>query len=122
MGAKYQLATTEFSEVIRLYPDEALAGSSFYYLGEIDYRTGKFTNAVRDYDHVLEQFPDNPKVPVSHLHKGMALFAMKQNDAGIREMRLLIARFPNSPEATQARTKLNGLGVTTAPKPTSQTR
>jgi TolA-binding protein len=118
MAAKYPLASDEFGEVIRNYPDDAFSGQSFYYLGEIDYRAGKYANAVKDYDHVLEQFPDNAKVPVSHLHKGMALLALKQNDAGVREMRALITRFPASPEASQARTKLNGMGVPVTPKPT----
>ncbi len=116
MSAKYPLSSSEFSEVIRLYPEDQLAGSSFYYLGEIDYRSGKYANAVRDYDRVLEQFPDNPKVAVARLHKGMALFAQKDNDAGARELRTLIARFPSSPEATQARSKLNGMGIAISPK------
>jgi TolA-binding protein len=117
MAAKYQLASTEFGEVIHIYPDDALSGASFYYLGEIDYRTGKYAAAIKSYDHVLDQFPDSAKVPVSHLHKGMALLAIKQNDAGIREMRTLITRFPTSPEAAQARTKLSGMGVPVTPKP-----
>lgn len=116
MAAKYPLSATEFGEIVRTYPDDALAGNSYYYLGEIDYRTGKFSMAVKDYDHVLDQFPDSSKVPVSHLHKGMALFALKQNDAGIRELRSLITRFPNSPEATQARSRLNGMGVPIVPR------
>lgn len=116
MAAKYPLATSEFAEVIRLYPEQQLAGNAFYYLGEIDYRAGKYQNAVRNYDHVLEQFPDNAKVPVSRLHKGMALFALHENEAGTRELRDLIARFPTSPEATQARSKLNGMGIPITPR------
>jgi TolA-binding protein len=85
-------------------------------MGEIDYRLGKFAAAVKDYDHVLDQYPSNPKIPVSHLHKGQALLAMKQREAGINEFRALIQRFPNSPEAAQARTKLNGMGVPVAVK------
>jgi TolA-binding protein len=119
MSAKYSLASNEFGEVIRIYPYDIFSGQSFYYLGEIDYRAGKFSAAIKDYDHVLEQFPDNAKVPVSHLHKAMALLALKQTEAGIREMRALIIRFPASPEASQARTKLNGLGVPIVPRITT---
>jgi TolA-binding protein len=71
---------------------------------------------VKNYDRVLDQFPDNSKVAVAHLHKGMALFQLKQNDAGVRELRALITRFPNSPEAAQARSKLNGMGVPIVPR------
>jgi TolA-binding protein len=116
MAAKYPLASSEFAEVGRMYPDDALAGNSYYYLGEIDYRNGKYAAAVKNYDRVLDQFPDNSKVAVAHLHKGMALFQLKQNDAGVRELRALITRFPNSPEAAQARSKLNGMGVPIVPR------
>jgi len=116
MGAKYQLASSEFSDVAKFYPDHPLSGNAAYYQGEIAYRAGKYPDAVREYDRVIEQYPDNSKVAVSHLHKGQALIAMKQNDAGIRELRALIQRFPNSPEAMQARSKLSGMGVTVTPK------
>ena len=111
MAARYPVAQAEFGDVIKNYPDHTLAGNSFYYLGEIDYRAAKYLAAAHDYDKVLEQFPDNNKIPAAHLHKGQALIAMKQNDAGVRELRALIQRFPNSPEAAQARSKLSGMGV-----------
>jgi tol-pal system protein YbgF len=111
MAAKYSLATSEFHDVIQNYPDDTLSGNAYFYLGEIDYRAGHFADAIKNYDQVIQRFPANPKVPVSRLHKGSALLAMKDRQAGIDEMRALIQRFPNSPEAAQARTKLSGLGV-----------
>jgi tol-pal system protein YbgF len=110
-AAKYALATQGFNQVVRSDPANSLAGNAYYYLGEIDYRSGKFAAAVNQYDHVLAGYPGNPKIPVSHLHKGMALLALKDRDGGITEFRTLIQRFPNSPEATQARSKLAGMGV-----------
>jgi TolA-binding protein len=113
MGAKYPLAMSEFSDLIKAYPDDNLAGNAFFYTGEIDVRTGKLTNAVKSYDQVLERYPDNNKIPAAHLHKALALISMKQNDAGVRELRALIQRFPNSPEASQARSKLASMKVST---------
>jgi tol-pal system protein YbgF len=111
MSARYPIATSEFGDVIKNYPDDNLAGNAFYYLGEMDYHAGKYSAAAKEYDKVLEQFPDSQKIPASHLHKGEALIALRQNEAGIRELRALIQRFPTSPEATQARSKLNAMGV-----------
>jgi TolA-binding protein len=116
MAAKYALAASEFSDVVKNYPDNPLSGNSFYYQAEIDYRGGRYPAAVAAYDSVLEKYSDSNKVPVSHLHKGMALVALNQKDAGVREFRTLIQRFPNSPEAMQARSKLSGMGVTVIPK------
>lgn len=115
-AAKFTLAAAEFGDVVKFYPDDNLAGNAYFYLGEIDYRSGRYPAAAKNYDKVLEQFPGNAKIPVSHLRKGQALLAMKQNDAGVRELRSLIQRFPNSPEAVQARSKLNALGVTVTPR------
>lgn len=116
MSAKYALSSSEFADVVKYYPDNALSGNSLYYMAEIDYRGGHYANAIKNYDSVMQQYPDSNKVPVSHLHKGMALIALKQNDAGIRELRSLIQRFPNSPEAMQARSKLSGMSVPVTPK------
>jgi tol-pal system protein YbgF len=117
MAAKYTLAAAEFGDVVKNYPDNPLAGNSYYYQAEIDYRGGRYAASIKSYDSVLQQYPDSNKVPVSHLHKGMALIALNQKEAGVREFRTLIQRFPNSPEAMQARSKLSGMGVTVTPRP-----
>jgi tol-pal system protein YbgF len=116
MAARYSVASAEFGDVIKNYPDNTLAGNAFYYLGEIDYRAAKFSAAVKDYDKVIEQYPDNNKVPAAHLHKGQAYIEMRMQENGVRELRSLIQRFPNSPEAGQARAKLNALGVSVRPR------
>ena len=116
MTAKYALAASEFGDVIKFYPENPLAGNSYYYQAEIEYRGGKYPAAIKHYDQVLEQFPDSSKVPVAHLHKGQALIALKQTDAGVRELRLLIQRFPASPEAMSARSKLSGMGIPVTPR------
>jgi TolA-binding protein len=119
MTAKYALAASEFGDVVKFYPENPLAGNSYYYQAEIEYRGGKYPAAIKHYDQVLEQFPDSSKVPVAHLHKGQALIALKQNDAGVRELRLLIQRFPASPEAMSARSKLSGMGIPVTPRTTT---
>lgn len=112
MAAKYNVASSEFGEVVKNYPDNPLSGNSYYYQAEINYRSGRYADAIKAYDAVINNYPASNKVPVSRLHKGMALIALKQRDEGVRELRLLIQRFPNSPEAMQARSKLSGMGVT----------
>ena len=115
-GAKYTLASAEFNDVIKYYPDSNLAGNAYFYLGEIDYKAGRYSAAAKNYDKVAEQYPGNPKTAVSQLRKGESLLALKQTDAGVRELRSLIQRYPNSQEATAARSKLNALGVTVVPR------
>ena len=77
------------------------------------FKTRDYGPATRQYDKVIEQFPGNPKIPAAQLRKGQALIALKQTDAGTRELRSLIQRYPNSPEATTARARLSELGAST---------
>jgi len=65
---------------------------------------------------VLEGFSGSTKAAAAQYHKGLALLAQGKRDAGIRELRALIQRHPQTPEATQARNKLNAMGVRIAPK------
>jgi tol-pal system protein YbgF len=118
-SAKYELANSEFGDVIKYYPQDDLAGNAHFYMGEIAYRQGKYPQAVKQYDVVLEQFAGNPKAPAAQLRKGECLLENQQREAGAQELRSLIQRYPQTPEAAEARSKLNGLGIRINPKPTA---
>jgi TolA-binding protein len=106
MAGKSPLAASEFGDLIKAYPDDNLSGNAYFYLGEMDFRNDRETSAIKNYDHVLEHYPNNAKIPAAHLHKGEALLTLKQTDAGVRELRALVQRFPASPEAAQAKLKI----------------
>lgn len=110
-AAKYSVATGEFQDVIHYYPMDDLAGTSQFYLGEIAYRQGNYSEAVKDYNALLEGFAGNPKAPAAQLHKGFALLKLGKREDGVHELRLLEQRHPQTPEAAQARTRLTSLGV-----------
>lgn len=110
-AARYKLAVGEFQDVIHYYPMDDMAGTAQFYLGEVAYREGNFDEAVKDYNAVLEGFSGNAKAPAAQLHKGLALLKLSRRDAGVHELRALIQRHPQTPEAAQAREKLNELGV-----------
>jgi len=110
-AAHYDVATSEFGDVLQYYPNDPLAGNAQFYLGEIAFHQQKFKDAVKAYNAVLENFSGSPKAPAAQLRKGLALLQLNQRDAGVHELRSLIQRYPQTPEALQARSKLNALGV-----------
>jgi tol-pal system protein YbgF len=110
-AARYGVATGEFQAVLQYYPLDDLAGSAEFYLGEISYHQQDYAAAVKSYNAVLEGFSGSPKAPAAQLRKGFALIELGKKDAGIHELRQLIQRHPQTPEASQARSKLNGMGV-----------
>jgi TolA-binding protein len=109
ISARYALASSEFTDLIKTYPEDNLSGNAYFYLGEMQMRTHKPSLAIKDYDAVLTRYVDNAKIPAAELHKAEALIDTHQNEAAERELRSLIQRFPVSPEASQARAKLNSL-------------
>lgn len=110
-AAKYTVATGEFQDVIHYYPMDDLAGSAQYYLGEIAYHQQDYAEAIKNYNAVLEGFSGSPKAPAAQLHKGFALIQQSKRDAGVHELRLLIQRHPQTPEAAQAKAKLTAMGI-----------
>jgi tol-pal system protein YbgF len=114
-AARYDVAAGEFQAVLQFYPTEDLAGSAQFYLGEIAYRQQNYADAVKSYNAVLEGFSGSPKAPAAQLRKGLALIQLNKKDAGVHELRTLIQRHPQTPEAAQARSKLNAMGVRITP-------
>ncbi|MFP5210486.1 MAG: tetratricopeptide repeat protein [Acidobacteriota bacterium] len=115
-AGRYDVASGEFQEVLHYYPLDDLAGTAQFYLGEIAYQQKKYEDAVNDYNAVLEGFAGNAKAPAAKLHKALALLALRKRTAGIEELRDLIKRYPRTPEAAEARSKLNGMGVKINPR------
>jgi tol-pal system protein YbgF len=116
-GAKNDLATQEFSDYIKFYPNTDLAGNAYFYLAEIQYRQGNYQQAVQNYDQVLQNFPSGNKAASAQLKKGFALIELGKQDDGVKELRHLLQRYPHSPEALQARERLRKLGVAATAKP-----
>lgn len=110
-AGKNDLAAQEFGQYVQVYGTTDLAGNAQFYLGEINYRKGNYQGAVQDYNKVLDQYPGGNKAAAAQLKKGFALLELGQREAGVVELRSLLKRFPKSPEAVQARERLNRLGA-----------
>src|ERR1700691_817943 len=110
-GSKNDLATQEFSDYIKFYPNTDLAGNAYFYLAEIQYRQANYQQAVQTYDQVLQNFPSGNKAASAQLKKGFALIELGKQDDGVTELRHLLQRYPHSPEALQARDRLRALRV-----------
>jgi TolA-binding protein len=110
-AGRYQVAQGEFQDVVHYYPLDDASGTAQFYLGEIAYQQKDYPTAVNDYNAVLEGFSGNAKASAAQLHKGFALIAMDKREEGIHELRSLIQRHPQTPEARAARAKLTTMEV-----------
>jgi tol-pal system protein YbgF len=121
-AGRYDLASQQFVDYIKYYPNTDLAGNAQYYIADVEYREGNFQQAVKDYDKVLEQYPGGNKAAAAQLKKGYALIELGQQNAGVQELNSLIQRYPRSVEATQAKERLRKLGVAPGTKPSAARR
>ena len=113
-GGKNDLATQEFTDYAKFYPNTDLAGNAYFYLAEIQFRAGNFKKAAEQYDLVLQNFPSGNKAAAAQLKKGYALLELGQQEEGTQELKHVIQRYPRTNEATQARERLRK--VSPAPK------
>jgi tol-pal system protein YbgF len=113
-GGKNDLATQEFTDYTKFYPNTDLAGNAYFYLAEIEFRAGNFKKAAEQYDLVLQNFPSGNKAAAAQLKKGFALLELGKEEEGTQELKHVIQRYPRTNEATQARERLRKVG--TAPK------
>jgi tol-pal system protein YbgF len=116
-GDKNDLATQEFSDYVKFYPNTDLAGNCYFYLGEIQFRQGHYQQAAQSYDQVLQNFPTGNKSASAQLKKGFSLIELGKQDDGVTELRHVIQRYPRSNEALQARERLKKLGVAVTSRP-----
>jgi tol-pal system protein YbgF len=112
-SGKYDLARSEFQDYLKYYGDTDLASNAQFYLGEIAYSQRNYDQAVSEYDRVLTNYPKSFKLAPARLKKGMALIEQGQKQAGVRELREVVKRYPGTEEERRARAKLKELGVAT---------
>ena len=115
-GGNNDLATQEFNDYIKFYPNTDLAGNAYFYLAEVQFKAGDYQKAVANYDLVVQNFPSGNKAAAAQLKKGFALLELGKEDEGIQELKHVIQRYPRTNEATQARERLRKL----APAPRSR--
>jgi len=108
---KYDLARSEFQDYLKYYGDTELASNAQFYLGEIAYSQHQYQQAVAEYDKVLTNYPKSFKLAPARYKKGMALIELSQKNAGVKELREVVKRYPGTEEERRARAKLKELGV-----------
>src|ERR1700745_534525 len=69
-GGKNDLASKEFTDYVKYYPNTDFAGNSYFYLAELQFRAGNYQQAVTNYDLVLQNFPSGSKAASAQLKKG----------------------------------------------------
>ena len=111
---KSDLAYNEFQQYLTYFPNTEFAAKAQYYLGEIDYNRANYPSAIRNFDLVLERYPENPKTADAHLMKAYALLKANERNRAVQEFRILVSNYPHTDDARKAIQQLRTLGVSAA--------
>jgi tol-pal system protein YbgF len=111
------LAYNEFQQFLTYFPNTEYASKAQYYLGEIDFNRANYPSAIKNFDLVLERYPENPKTADAHLMKAYALLKANERTRAVQELRTLVSNYPHTDDARKALQMLRTLGL-----PSSSTR
>jgi outer membrane protein assembly factor BamD len=111
---KTQLAIDAYMEVRTIYPSHDLAKKSLLEVADLYYKDKDFESAINNYNEFMQLYPTDPEVASCIYQTGMCHYRqMKTVDRdqaetinAINAFKELLARYPSSPYAGEARVKL----------------
>lgn len=103
---EYDVAEVSFTQFLKSYPSDGLAGNAQYWLGESYYVRGAYKQAAQSFLKGYTTYSASPKAPDSLLKLGMTLVRLGQTDAACGTLGELNRRFPSAPPAINQRAQL----------------
>ncbi len=112
VSGKYDLAVQEFADYLKYYGNTGYAPNAQFYIAMVHFVQSNYEAAVKDFDMVLEKYPDNTKTAEALLYKGRALVKMPGHKTeGGNEFMEVLRRFPKTDQAGQACDERKKLGL-----------
>ena len=99
-------ARRAFQQVFDAEPAGDLADNALFWIGETYYAAGDYTNAVRHYSRVVNEFSDQNKAPDAMFK--IALAQARTGDLALarRTLQQVIEKYPYSSTASSAKAEL----------------
>ena len=94
----YGAAEAAFGQLIASYPNDPLAGSAQYWIGESYYVRGQYKNAADAFLKGYKKYKASDKAPDTLLKLGMSLAELGQKDAACSTFSELGGKYPQAPE------------------------
>jgi tol-pal system protein YbgF len=105
----YDLAIKGFEQYIGLFPKGARAHEAQLLIGESLAWQKKDMDAVGAYDRVIANYPGSASAPTAYYKRGMAFERLGEAARARESYEALTKQFPDSPPATLAKQRLEGL-------------
>ena len=106
----YHAALAGFRFFLELHGKSGLAPSARYWLGECQYRLGRYEDAMSTFSDLVSYYPSNPKLAATTLKIGMTHTKLGQTDEARITLQRVLEEWPDSMEADVARKELAKYG------------
>jgi tol-pal system protein YbgF len=102
----YEAALAGFRLFLELHGQTSLAANAQYWVGECQYRMGRYKEALKAFYNVVSYYPLSPKLAASTLKIGQTYTKLKDQEKARMMFERVVDQYPDSPEAEVARKAL----------------
>lgn len=113
----YEAALAGFRLFLELHGQTSLAANAQYWVGECQYRMGRYKEALTSFYNVVSYYPLSPKLAASTLKIGQTYTRLKDHEKARMMYDRVVDEFPDSPEAELARKAIDADAARTEPTP-----
>jgi len=122
LGGKMDLALQEYADYLKFYGNTDLAPNAQFYIASIHASQNDYESAVREYDMVLEKYPNNNKTPDAMWGKANALLRLGRRTDAANVYLDLIKNFPRHDLAGKACEQRMSMGLGCGPRAAAPTK
>jgi len=105
----YEAALAGFRFFLELHGHSSLAANAQYWVGECQYRLGRYKEALKSFYHVVSYYPLSPKLAASTLKIGQTYTRLKDHEKARMMYERVVDQYPESAEAELARKALDSM-------------
>jgi len=107
----YEAALAGFRFFLELHGQSSLAANAQYWVGECQYRLGRYKEALKSFYHVVSYYPLSPKLAASTLKIGQIYTRLKDHEKARMMYERVVDEYPESAEAESARKALDAAAM-----------
>jgi tol-pal system protein YbgF len=103
----YEAALAGFRFFLELHGQSSLAANAQYWVGECQYRLGRYKEALKSFYRVVSYYPFSPKLAASTLKIGQTHTRLKDHEKARMMYEQVLDEYPGSAEAESAQKALD---------------